>query len=124
MSQMGKIIADYFTNHGDDGAFVGDVGDVDDDEGQPRPGVLRYDGIIDTEDLAGHIHAAIIATAKTQEKALEDETRLMDAQRAVRRAEADVISTRGAERLAQEEADLALREARHTLAELNKELGD
>ena len=51
---LDETILDYLTNHGDTGAYVGDVW-TDDDPPTQVPGVIRFDGAIDTKDLAEHI---------------------------------------------------------------------
>ena len=52
---LAEKIYDYLTmtNHGDTGAYVGE--DLVDDDGNPRPGVIRFDGIIDTNELAAYL---------------------------------------------------------------------
>ena len=52
---LDEAILEYLTRHGDHGAYVGDV--WTDDGDTLRPGVVRFDGVIDTKAMAAHIEA-------------------------------------------------------------------
>ena len=51
---LDEVILDYLRNHGDEYAFVGAVW-TDDTPQELRAGTVRFDGVIDTADLAAHI---------------------------------------------------------------------